>query len=352
VTDGITTKQVTVSNFEVRSIDWVADTISGIGTPNASGAVWGPGWWEPFVVNATGHWQIDLAGRSDIKPEDQGFAIEQDDEGDGTQFNWQIPWFIAQPTGRQVISYGWRAGSLVTLSVDDPDIPGSPDYMATQSPILMGDLSQTQAIFDLEAATALEPGTVVTLTDGIMSKTHTIMNVVVTGMDPEADTVSGTAEPGAVVTVGHLCIGNTCTWRHVTTDGNGNWIADFSIPGAGNDEQGLFNIQPGTSSWVNQRDEDRDETSIQWSVPNIFIEAWKMGWSDRVDGYDWPLNSTVTLTVDDPANGAGVDYMSTMEVRVTEWNSNQTRVSFNLRPFRLSPGAVIELTDGPTPFLI
>ncbi|MBL8109079.1 MAG: hypothetical protein JNJ96_05385 [Anaerolineales bacterium] len=347
VTDGSTTKQVTVSNFEVTAIDTTADTISGIGTPNANGAVWGPGWWEPFTIDLSGHWQIDLAGRSDIKPDDQGFAIEQDSEGDGTQFNWRLPTFMAQIVENQVRSYGWRLGASVTLSIDDPYVPGSPDYTETKIVTPANwDSSQTDILFELGEAITLAPGMTVTLTDGLMTKTHTITNLIVSDIDLDADTVSGTAQPGAHVTVGYICEQNTCAWRRVTADGLGNWLSDFSIPGEDASEQVLFDIKPGTSSGAGEIDEDGDETSVLWRVPYIQASINRPG--HGVDGYNWPLGNSITLTVDNPGNGMGTDYEDVQTPEPDEWNPAGTHVEFQLGDFRLETSATVVLADGTT----
>ena len=103
------------------------------------------------------------------------------------------------------------------------------------------------------------PGTVLTVTDGIYTKTLTVAPLTVTAVDPDTDTVSGVADPGSEVHVGHVCDENGCAFRRVTADATGNWLADFSIPGEDGDEQNLFDIRPGTGS------EARKGISRQWS---------------------------------------------------------------------------------------
>ena len=120
-------------------------------------------------------------------------------------------------------------------------------------------------LFDL-GSFELQPGHLVTMTDGTTTKTHTVRSLAVTAVDAVADTVAGTAEPGATVEVGHIhCDETGCYgFRRVTADENGNWIADFAHVGEDNDEQDLFDIVPGTASEVRQPDLDWDNTTVQW----------------------------------------------------------------------------------------
>jgi len=346
VADSKTIKQVLISSFEVMTIDTTADTISGIGTPNANGAVWGAGWWEPFVVDPTGHWQIILAGRWDIQPQDQGFAIEQDNDGDGTQFNWRLPTLMAQLVENQVRSYGWRLGASVALAIDDSAIPGSPDYTASKIAVPASwDPSQTDILFELGEAFMLGPGMTVMLTDGYITKSHTITGIVITDIDLEADVISGMAQPEANISVGYICDGiGTCAIRRIIANGDGSWSADFSIVGQESDEQTLFDISPGTSSWAGEQDEDGDGTSMLWRVPYFEASIDRPGHS--VTGYGWTDGSSISLTIDNPGNGTGVDYTDIQVSELNEWGEDQ--VQFDLDEFRLETGAAVTLTDGVT----
>jgi hypothetical protein len=70
---------------------------------------------------------------------------------------------------------------------------------------------------------------------------------------------------------------------------------------------------------------------------------------NQVHGYQWPLGETVTLTIDDPSNGTGVDYEDTQLVGAAPWNSEETFVVFDLQDaFQLLPGQLITLSDSTT----
>lgn len=345
VSDGNSTKQVTVSNFAVTVVDSENDIISGIGSPNATVRVWTENifGWGPITIDSSGYWQADLAGITDITTVSSGMAIEQDSDGDGTLYEWRMPTFYVRPVENHVRSYGWQVGTSVNLSVDDPNIPGSPDYTDTKIVTTASwDPSQTDVIFELGEAFTLEPGMVVTLTDGINTKSHTVTDLTVTGINLEADTISGVAQPGAIVNVGYLCDQDDCAYRRVTADGSGNWMSDFSIPGEEDFEQRLFDIAPGTSSWAGEQDEDNDETSMFWRVPYLEASINRPGHS--VDGYGWPEGSSVSLAIDNPSNGTGVDYTDIQVSELNEWG--EYNVQFDLGEIRLETDSVITLTNG------
>jgi hypothetical protein len=101
------------------------------------------------------------------------------------------------------------------------------------------------------------------MADGATTKTHTVANLAVTAVDPGADTVLGTAAPGADIWVN--------TWaefgasRHEVAGGGGGWTADFSIPGDESFEQNTFDIVPGSEGEAHQPDNDEDATNIYWT---------------------------------------------------------------------------------------
>ena len=95
----------------------------------------------------------------------------------------------------------------------------------------------------------LRRGHVVTVSDGTTTKTHTVVDLFVDGVDMTAETVFGRAEAGASVDVWVHGNGGVTT----TVDGSGNWIADFS--GMGD----LTYLSDGGSQ---QRDSDDDATGV------------------------------------------------------------------------------------------
>ena len=257
------------------------------------------------------------------------------------------PTFAARFPENQVHGYGWYPlGASITLTIDDPDNGVGIDYTDTQQIIVAEwDPNQTWVRFALDTF-ELQPGQIVSMTDGTATKTHTVTNLAITNIDPVADTVSGTAEPGSQVEIGWICDDLGCAFRRVTTNGSGNWLADFSEVGEDGDEQDLFDIVPGTGNEARQPDIDGDSTTVQWWVPNPNFSARFP--EKQVHGYDWPLDSDVTISIDDPSTGIGEDYTATVKAIEAPWNSAQTFAQFYLTDFTLGlqPGQKITMTDG------
>jgi hypothetical protein len=126
------------------------------------------------------------------------------------------------------------------------------------------------------------------------TKTLTLSDLRMTGFDLGVDTIAGTGTPSAQIQV---CanIPNRCISRWLMADGDGNWTANFGVPGTGNDDPDTFDVQQGSNGWAAEYDADSDRTWFDWWVPNprmtVFPE-WE--W---FDGYDWPDGATVNITV-------------------------------------------------------
>ncbi len=70
-------------------------------------------------------------------------------------------------------------------------------------------------------------------------------------------------------------------------------------------------------------------------------------YDDQIAGNGWALDTTVTLEIDDPSNGTGVDYYDSQEAQLTEVDN----ISVNFFPgsdWDLAPGHIITLSDGET----
>jgi Carboxypeptidase regulatory-like domain len=147
----------------------------------------------------------------------------------------------------------WSDGATITLEIDDPDIGTGIDYTAQTT----ADSSQDPNVafrFALAGVFDIQPGHVVTVTDGTNTATHVVTDLTVTAVDQNADTVTGTAAAGSEIGVGVFAPAGPS--RNVVAEG-GNWTADFS---------GLFDIQAGSGGFAIQNDNDGDQTLVFWSV--------------------------------------------------------------------------------------
>ncbi|RPI91445.1 MAG: extracellular solute-binding protein [Chloroflexi bacterium] len=345
-TVGTESKTLIVSSLKVTSFDLENDTLAGVadaGTPVEICANV-PGncvhrWATP---DASGAWTTDFGNEVDLQSGSDGWSLQTDENGDQTWYDWHVPdpHFLVYSFGSTVHGFEWPLGASVTLTVDDPDNGLGVDYSDEQTVFLPDwNPDQTLVAFTVDGFT-LQPGQLVTLSDGVTTKTHTVTTLAITAIDAELDTVSGTAEPGSLIKVDF--------WgtRRVTADANGEWVADFAHVGEDPDEQDLADIFPGASISVHQPDDDGNSTSIDWRLPDPRFSARLS--DNEVHGYDFAVGSFVTLTIDDPDNGAGVDYTDTQTVEVADWNPDETFVPFRLWEdgFVLEPGQLLSVTDG------
>ena len=112
--------------------------------------------------------------------------------------------------------------------------------------------------FNLWNVFDLQRGQVVTISDGTTTKTHTVMNLYVDGVDVTADTVFGRADAGASIDVWEHSNGGLTT----TADGTGNWTADFS---------GMTDLTYLSDGGSQQFDNDGDSTWVWWGSPKFQV---------------------------------------------------------------------------------
>lgn len=353
VTDGQTTKDHEVTNLIVMNADATADTVSGTANPNVHLRV------DIFDTNVSmeidsdsnGNWTADFTGQYDLTLGTRGRVQESDSDWDNTGDDWSIPNpnFSARKNENQIHGYEWTLGSSVTLTIDDPGNGVGTDFTATQTVgVADWNPNQTFVRFDLGSFT-LQSGQLVTMSQGGTIKTHTVTNLTVTAVDPVADTVSGTADPGTQVDVGHIyCDQNGCVgFRRVTADTNGNWLADFAHVGEDSDEQDIVDINAGTNSEARQCDNDGECTTYNWSVPNPSFAVRAN--DNQVEGWEWTLDTTITITVDDPGTPLSPDVTKTAVVYQPDWNPSERRFDLDMNGvFDIKPGDVVTATDGTT----
>ena len=76
---------------------------------------------------------------------------------------------------------------------------------------------------------------------------------------------------------------------------DGDWVANFSYEGPGQDEKRLWTLVRGNSGGVNQYDEDGDATTVHWHIPDPGFSARPA--SDSVVLWDWPADSIIRVQV-------------------------------------------------------
>ena len=249
--------------------------------------------------------------------------------------------FHAQLVENNVLGIDWRPGNSVTMTIDDLSNDGEIDFTETKIADSFGSV-----VFNNLAGLQVSPDMYITMSDGVVFKSHLVINLQVTEVDIDADTVSGTGRAGVLMHVQH-CQYNGCLWRRwATIQSDGTWQVDFSVPGSGMDEQELLDIVPGTSGEALYPDVDADHSDANWYINQRFIAHPE---EERVDGTGWSYGATVTIEIDDPATQANPDYTGTTTAVVDPGDPNQTWFNLDFKgQYDLRPGDVVTVTDGKT----
>ena len=316
VSDGTTIKTHTVINLYVDGVDIAADTISGRADVGTDVDVWVNNYGSLTVTaNGSGNWLADFSGMTDIDYLSEGGAEQADADGDGTWVGWASPRFQVSPEDDWVQSWSrWTPGTTVTLTIKEG---GSVVYTDSQVADTHGNFN-----FNLWNVFDLKRGQVVTVSDGTNTKTHTIMPLFVDRVAVAADTISGRADANTSVEVWVNGDGN----QTVTTNGSGNWTADFT---------GMTDLTYLSDGGSQQMDTDGDLTFVWWGGPRFQVapeDEWVQS-STR-----WTPGTTISLTIKE----SGVLVYSDSQTADLNGNFN-----FNLWDrFDLKRGQVVTVSDG------
>ena len=209
----------------------------------------------------------------------------------------------------------WTPGATISLTIEDGS---GVVYSDSQTADGGGYFN-----FNLWDVFDLQRGHVVTVSDGANTKTHTVIDLFVDGVDVTADTVFGRTDAGADVDV----------WVHgdgsltVTADGSGNWTADFS---------GMADLTYLSDGGSQQIDPDGDSTGVWWASPRFQVapdDNWVGSWSS------WMPGATISLTIED---GGGVLFADS---QTADTNGN---FNFNVWEPDLVSGHVVTVSAGTT----
>ena len=337
-----TTTTHTVQNLSVTEVNADADTVTGTADRGAQLQVWAHQQSVPPVdveARGDGTWRADLTGVYDIVPGTGGRAWIIAEGGNATAVDWSapppppLPWLTAFPEWEYIEAVDWPVGLPVHLVIDDPNTQRVSDYQDNTITIIPDwELNPERgwAIFPL-AGYDLKAGDLAVMTGGEFTIEHVVRNLAITGVDMEADTVVGTADPGVQLQV----------WAHqqsvppvdVVAGEDGTWLANLT---------GVYDIVFGTAgrAWIIA--EGGNATAVDWWVPNLFLIAFPE--NEAVEGWEWPEGATVYLTID---NAPGLEWSGT--VAVTTWGDPRTYVRFDFADaYDLKVGDIVTLADGMT----
>jgi hypothetical protein len=223
-------------------------------------------------------WNKPPIGWNDVPDGQNSFVVE------GTAPPRQ-PFFSVSPIEPAEHMWGeeWAPDSEVTIEIDDPVTTEVVDFSMPAGTDGNGRFELYDVPFDIEA------GHVVTVSQGATVKTHVVIDLTVTLIDPVADTVSGIGAPKTetVVQVWDEQRQEGPPPMSVMSDDAGGWMADFS---------GAFDILPRMMTYTYQADADGDQTQIDARPPSFLVfRDW-----NGLAGWGWPAEVNVQVTADDP----------------------------------------------------
>ena len=283
-TGGGWAKTLSTTLLRIEKADPSTDVVGGVarssdlvtvGVMSESG--WGPPVAQQTVTAdpSTGDWAADFAALADFDAGRQVTASVFDVDGDETSTTWtaRTPRFTAlvtdgPPSSVRVTDFA--RGTTLRLRVD-LDNDGGYDIDRTEEASQMFGHS-----FDLGGSGLLNAGDRILVTGGGWVKEGVLVALSVSSVDPMADSVRGTAVPGARVDVAVSVPpgepgGPPIAVKSVTADGDGNWVAIFL---------GEVDIVPEQQVNATISDEDGDATeAIGWASR----ETWP------VTGFEKPI---------------------------------------------------------------
>ena len=256
VTGGGLVAKHTVASLKIKSIDTLTDTVTGKAAPGSEVIVGLPlGYSTSFLVSknvttgSDGIWLTDFSELADIDP-GQSIGVKQfDGNGNATWMQWFAPdpKIYAYSAEDEISGLGWLAGSKVTLTV------GS--YTASTTVSIRGTF-----VFALSGILDIQRWDEIVVSDGTLTKQLWVSDLTIMTIDEDADTVSGTADPGSTVEI--LAFekdADTGYFESATANEDGIWTVDYS---------GVVEISSGTHGWVEQADGDGDCTDYNYVIPD------------------------------------------------------------------------------------
>ncbi len=233
---------------------------------------------NPEFVYATaegGVWTANFAGICDLRPGSWGWVQIYDDDRDYTEIIWGIPTprFAVNLNWDYIWGENWKSDSPFTIKVND---------VVVKTGLVQPDGIIYQEDLDIPV------GAVVSVSDSVSEKTHTVGDISLTDVNDAANTVSGTALAGSMVYADNRGMD---PWGvdEQETNSSGNWMVTFS------------DISPGYWGIVRlDLDEDGDSTEVGWRLQEEAQPILSVNLNqDYVYTDFWDSYATISLYVDD-----------------------------------------------------
>ena len=249
--DGRFTRAHTIIDMTVTSVDIDRNRVSGTADPGfiKTMAYSYPSYeWKDAVVNSSRVWTVAYE-HVDIIPGSYGTIRQFDAMGNSTRIYWDIPvapYMVVYPQIDLIRGFGFSPGARVNLDIADGDYTDSSIAAANGF-----------VEFPLSGFYDIQPGQLVVLQGGFVTRSHIVNALGITRIDQTTDDVIGTAAPNAVISVAGFDDIGYGSSIDVTADASGNWLADFS----GNED-----LKVGTYGYVIQTDEDGDYSRADFYI--------------------------------------------------------------------------------------
>jgi len=380
VTQGPVDVTHVVTGIEITDVDYDNSTVSGTAAPGSwvevhvdrdheeepyhewprravqAGDIGEPDegeWHVDFMVAGSppeGHpFRLDGYDRIYVfEPGDRGHAGEFDSSWNSTVEHWGQwgpgPNFCVDKYHNSVDGDQWLADAIIEVSIQEED-----SELGWAEVWSGGTQADQNGYFGLrEIEHEIVTGNRVQVTDGITIKEHIVTELRDISVDPEANTVSGKAEADTEVYV-HIHEHNA-PYRLVTVEPDGTWMVSFDEAVGEDPRDQAYDIGPGTHGSADQFDDDGDQTSYWWGIPDprftlnpryndMWGNEWNPGQELFVDVYDGetPLGSAFTDQVNEwgdffiNLDDFGLDIEAGHRVVVTQGEVVRTHVIEHLR---------------------
>lgn len=294
VTDGTTTKDLTVMDLYVDSYDPVQKTIAGYSKPGSLVQVniWEQGglFQAASPDGTTGRWQVAFgASYAPFSPFTSGSASSTDEDGDITQFQINMGFLSARndwPGADNVYFTNCSPARRYTLSIDDPSNGQGVDYTAEQYCTVAAWGTYINFIFsDFE----LRPGDQITVASAHHVRMLTFTPKGSLSFDVKNNFIRGTNRPDA-----YLSVTTPGAQRTGKAGSDGKWSIDYNQ--AGPNGEPVEHITRGMSGSIQEYNSVGDSTAYGWLVPAPFLEVRPQ--FDTVLAVGFKPGDLVTLSVD------------------------------------------------------
>lgn len=313
------------------------------------------GWWtERWVTAAAGLFEADFdTGGNGWREQELGDFGEGgaddiitaggeirahiwDADNDQIQTIWHTcnPRIIIVRGNDRIEAVCFPSGAELTIELDDPNFEGI-EFSDTGIVDVNPDKPwETLLIFELGDYTVPDEATVTATDDvGTPPIVTEVIAFTVDEIEPDADTLTGTAPAGSEVLV--QADGN---WRYPIADETNSWVADFSQPGDQPGEENPVDIGPGSSGGATLLADGGSATTVLWrlSAASFGLDPTQ----NNMWGNEFAPNASVNITVDGSDQGTyptdafgqfnawwdsgGLDFTEGMVVDVTDGDTTKT----------------------------